>query len=650
MQSADVHVLDYLWRSRLKNKGHVVKLIAGLVLAFSIFFFYTITSAPRLNVNEFTYDDLLAAIRNGRALRVEIRGKTIATTLSEQDAKGKEAAKGKPKSTQISVGRLPGIPETDLVRELDSAHVKFSGYPDSGNGWSEALLLFGLPLLLLSLVYFSNFKRLGQSGALSFGKNRAKIHDQSAHIDVRFEDVAGVDEAKAELIEIVDFLKTPEKYQRLGGRIPRGVLLVGSPGTGKTLLAKAVAGEAAVAFFSISGSEFVEMFVGVGAARVRDLFEQAKMKAPCIVFIDELDAVGKSRTTGRGLQGMNDEREQTLNQLLVEMDGFDTSKGVIIMAATNAPELLDPALVRPGRFDRQVVIDRPDLAGREAILKVHARSVKMADKADLSTIAARTPGMVGSDLANVVNEAALLAAQRNANAVEMRDLEEAIDRAILGFEKRTRVMNSEEKRRVAYHEVGHALVALSLENADPVHRVSIIPRSVSALGYTLQLPTQERYLLTKPEIEDRIAVMLGGRGAEEIAFHGVVSTGAADDLQKASALLRQMVTRFGMSERMGQLTYEHTPNSAFLPTTASMDEQLYSDNTAEMIDEEVRSISDHIYHRVQSILSRRLEDLRVVAEAIVQKETLTRAEIDALISKKEAGRRKAPVMEEQIQA
>lgn len=347
---------------------------------------------------------------------------------------------------------------------------------------------------------------------------------------------------------------------------------------------------------------------------------------------------------------MNDEREQTLNQLLVEMDGFDTSKGVIIMAATNAPELLDPALVRPGRFDRQVVIDRPDLAGREAILKVHARSVKMADKADLSTIAARTPGMVGSDLANVVNEAALLAAQRNANAVEMRDLEEAIDRVMLGLEKRTRVMNSEEKRRVAYHEVGHALVALSLENADPVHRVSIIPRSVSALGYTLQLPTQERYLLTTPELEDRIAVMLGGRGAEEIAFHGVVSTGAADDLQKASELLRQMVTRFGMSERMGQLTYERPQVSAFLPTTASLDDRLYSHNTAEMIDEEVRNMSDHTYHRVQSILRRRLEDLQVIAEALVQKETLTRAEIDALIGKKDSKLFGTSEVEEQARA
>ena len=621
----------------MKQSGQIVKLIVGLLLAFSILWLYTITSSPHLNVNEFTYDQLLTAVRTGRALRVEIRSKTIAATLKNHDATGNHAGKDRPTLTEISVGRLPGIPETDLVRELDSAHIKFSGYPDSGNGWSEALLLFGLPSLLMSLICFSNIKGLGQSGALSFGKNRAKIHDQSAHIDVSFEDVAGVDEAKAELIEIVDVLKTPEKCRRLGGRIPRGVLLVGPPGTGKTLLAKAVAGEAGVAFFSISGSEFVEMFVGVGAARVRDLFDQAKTKAPCIIFSDELDAVGKSRTTGKVLQGMNDEREQTLNQLLVEMDGFDTSKDVIIMAATNAPELLDAALVRPGRFDRQIVIDRPDLVGREVILKVHAQSVKMADKADLSTVAARTPGMVGSDLANVVNEAALLAAQRNADAVEVRDLEEAIDRVMLGLEKHTRVMNKEEKRRVGYHEAGHALMALSVENADPVHRVSVIPRSVAALGYTLQLPTQERYLLTKPELGDRIAVLLGGRGAEENAFHGVVSTGAADDLQKASELVRQMVTRFGMSERVGQLTYEHTQTSVFLPTTGPQDERLYSQNTAEMIDHEIRHISDHIYHRVQSILSRRLEDLHVVAEALIRKETLTRAEIDVLLSRKDIG-------------
>ena len=348
-----------------------------------------------------------------------------------------------------------------------------------------------------------------------------KIHDQSTEINVSFKDVAGVDEAKTELTEVVDFLKQPRKYQQLGGRIPKGVLLVGPPGTGKTLLAKAVSGEAGVPFFSISGSEFIEMFVGVGAARVRDLFEQAKQKAPCIIFIDELDAIGKSRAGGRGGIFSNDEREQTLNQLLAEMDGFDTSKGVIIMAATNTPEVLDAALMRAGRFDRQIIVDRPDLAGREAILEIHVSKIKLSPDADLKVIAARTPGMVGADLANIVNEAALLAVRRNAGHVQMRDLEEAIDRVMLGLEKKNRVMTASDKERVAYHETGHALVALSVEHAVPVYRVSIIPRSVGALGHTLQLPTEERYLMTLPELEDQITVMMGGRAAEESVYDGV---------------------------------------------------------------------------------------------------------------------------------
>ena len=381
------------------------------------------------------------------------------------------------------------------------------------------------------MIYGVGMRRIAQgSGPLTFGKNRAKIHDESTRMQVTFEDVAGVDEAKVELEEVIDFLRQPAKYQKLGGRIPKGVLLVGPPGTGKTLLAKAVAGEARVSFFSISGSEFVEMFVGVGAARVRDLFEQAKQKAPCIVFIDELDAIGKSRTAGRAIGFSNDEREQTLNQLLAEMDGFDTSKGVIIMAATNTPEVLDAALLRAGRFDRQVLVDRPDLKDRVAILKVHARKIHTAENIELETIAARTPGMVGADLANIINEAALLAVRRGGELVEMRDMEEAVDRVMLGLEKKSRVMSPEEKERVAVHEAGHALVALTVKHADPLHRVSIIPRSIGALGYTLQLPTQERYLMTQPQLEDQIAVLLGGRTAEEIHYGGVVSTGAADDL------------------------------------------------------------------------------------------------------------------------
>jgi len=468
---------------------------------------------------------------------------------------------------------------------------------------------------------------------MTFGRNQAKIYDQSSKTKVTFEDVAGVDEAKIELEEIVDFLRQPGKYQRLGGRIPKGVLLVGPPGTGKTLLAKAVAGQAGVSFFSISGSEFVEMFVGVGAARVRDLFEQAKLKAPCIVFIDELDAIGKSRTSGRGIGFSNEEREQTLNQLLAEMDGFDSSEGVIIMAATNTPEVLDAALLRAGRFDRQVLVDRPDLKDRVAILKVHARKIRMSKDVSLETIAARTPGMVGADLANIVNEAALLAVRRGADQVELRDLEEAADRVMLGLEKKSRVMTPEEKKRVAVHEAGHALVALSVTHADPLHRVSIIPRSIGALGYTLQLPTQERYLMTQQELEDQIAVLLGGRAAEEIEYQGVVSTGAADDLERASALVRQMVTRFGMSEELGKLTYGRPLAGPFLKSPFEMEEKNYSDHTAEEIDKESRRMLDEIYRRVKDILLRRSTEMRRISQALVEKETLERAELDSLIEK-----------------
>ncbi|HEY7304883.1 MAG TPA: ATP-dependent zinc metalloprotease FtsH [Bryobacteraceae bacterium] len=605
--------------------------ITLLVAAVSIY--VILSSQPALNPHELTYSEFLSEVRAGHVAEVQIKDRSLIGRLKAD----KSASKQQPAAERlISTSRLPGIPDTELVKELDAQHIKFSGSIESGTGWLGTLFLWVLPLLLLAGMYFGGIRRLRQSAALTFGKNRAKIYDQSKRLNISFDDVAGVDEAKAELVEIIDFLKTPEKYQRLGGRIPRGVLLVGPPGTGKTLLAKAVAGEAGVAFFSISGSDFVEMFVGVGAARVRDLFEQAKAKAPCIVFIDELDAIGKSRSAHRALTGSNDEREQTLNQLLVEMDGFDTSKGVIIMAATNAPEVLDAALVRPGRFDRQVVIDRPDLVRRKQILTLHARNVKLNTGADLATIAARTPGMVGSDLANIINEAALLAARRGADEVQMRDLEEAIDRVMLGLERRTRVMSEEEKQRVAYHETGHALVALSVEHADPVHRISIIPRSVSALGYTLQLPTHERFLMTQPELEDRVAVMLGGRAAEEIIYHGVISTGASDDLEKASELVRQMVMRFGMSEHLGQLTYGHPSTSGFLPNVLAGEERNYSERTAQKIDEEAQRMINQIHRQVHAILAGKQEELRAVAEALMRKETLTRAEIDEIMVKHSA--------------
>src|SRR5438477_1694679 len=410
----------------------------------------------------------------------------------------------------FTVTRIPGVEEAPLITELEKHKVEFTGRIEST---FLRDLFFGwvIPLGIMVAIWMVLMRRVGggPTQALSFGRSKHKIFDRK-ELKTTFADVAGVDEAKAELVEIVDFLKNPRKYQRLGGRIPKGVLVVGPPGTGKTLLARAVAGEADVPFFTLSGSEFVEMFVGVGAARVRDLFEQAKDKAPCIIFIDELDAIGKSRAGATGFVGGHDEREQTLNQLLAEMDGFDSSKGVIIMAATNRPEVLDQALLRPGRFDRQVVVDKPDVRGREAILRLHARAVVLSPGADLNVIAARTPGMVGADLANIVNEAALLAVRRNGEQVQMRDLEEAIDRVMLGLEKKNRVMTASDKERVAYHEAGHALVALSVEHAAPVYRVSIIPRSVGALGHTLQLPTEERYLMTLPELEDQMKVMMGG--------------------------------------------------------------------------------------------------------------------------------------------
>jgi cell division protease FtsH len=598
-------------------------LIYLMIAALAMYSFQMLLMAPQPKT--VSYSEFVAEVRAGRLAEVNVTERQF-IGLPRQ-----EAGKGKP--GLLVATRLPGIDETPLIRELEAQNVKLSGRIQVRSWWLEFLLSWILPLGVLFLIYAYGMWRMGQtSGPLSLGRNRAKIYDESSRIGVTFADVAGVDEARNELVEIVDFLKNPARYQSLGGRIPKGVLLVGPPGTGKTLLARAVAGEAGVPFFSISGSEFVEMFVGLGAARVRDLFEQAKQKAPCIVFIDELDALGRSRAAG-GVVFSHSEQEQTLNQLLVEMDGFDSSKGVIIMAATNRPEILDPALLRAGRFDRHIVVDRPDLKGRLEILKVHARKIKLAPDANLETVAARTPGMVGADLANIVNEAALLAARRGAEQVELRDLEEAIDRVLLGLEKKSRCLSCEEKQRVAYHEVGHALVALSVPNADPVHRISIIPRTIGALGHTLQLPTQEKCLLTRPELEDRVAVLLGGRAAEDIVFQGVVSTGAADDLERASELVRQMVTRFGMSPELGLLTYGRSHPARFLGAGLSAEERNYSERTAEQIDAEVRRVMDASYQRVRKILLERREEMDRVAEELIRKETLDRAELEALLTR-----------------
>ena len=539
---------------------------------------------------------------------------------------------------RFTVTRIPGVDDSQLVTLLETHHVEFSGRIEN-TLWRDLLFGWVIPLALMAGIWMLIMRRVGGGAtqALSFGRSKAKIYDRN-ELKTTFLDVAGADEAKAELVEIVDFLRNPKKYQRLGGRIPKGVLLVGPPGTGKTLLARAVAGEADVPFFSMSGSEFVEMFVGVGASRVRDLFEQAKSKAPCIVFIDELDAVGKSRAGSMGFVGGHDEREQTLNQLLAEMDGFDSSKGVILMAATNRPEVLDQALLRPGRFDRQIVVDEPDLKGREAILRLHARAVVLAPAVDLGGIAARTPGFAGADLANIVNEAALLAARKGKDAVEMTDFEEAIDREISGLEKRSRVLSEKERDIVAHHEMGHALVASSVAHADPVHKVTIIPRGVAALGMTYQRPTEDRFLMTKSELEDRIAVMLGGRVAEELVY-GEVSTGAHNDFERASELARLMVMKYGMSERLGLVTFGERAG-AFLKTPAAgwSGERDYSEETARLIDEEVRGIIERIHERVRGLLTARKATLIAAAAELKRTETLEGERLRQLLAG-EAGER-----------
>ncbi|MBP1735979.1 MAG: ATP-dependent metallopeptidase FtsH/Yme1/Tma family protein [Deltaproteobacteria bacterium] len=467
------------------------------------------------------------------------------------------------------------------------------------------------------------------SSVLNFGKSRGKIYGED-EIKITFQDVAGVDEAKVELQEIIEYLKTPQKFMSLGGKIPKGILLVGPPGTGKTLLAKAVAGEAKVPFFSMSGSDFVEMFVGVGASRVRDLFAQAQAKAPCIIFIDELDAIGKAR--GMNPLSSHDEREQTLNQLLSEMDGFDTKAGVIIMAATNRPEILDPALLRPGRFDRHVLVDRPDITGREAILKVHIKGVKLAREVDLKVVAARTPGFVGADLANLVNESALLAARKGKGSVGMEEFEEAIDRVIAGLEKKSRVMNKKEKEIVAFHETGHALMAEFLETTDQVHKISIIPRGISALGYTLQLPTEDRYLMTEKELRDRLCVLLGGRVAEEVIF-GEVSTGAHNDLGRATDIARSMVKEYGMSKKLGYVTFERERKPLFMDLGPSFGgAKDYSEETAREIDDEIKAIVDEAREKVQAMLSEKKSLLDKVARTLLEKETIEGEELRELIS------------------
>ena len=520
--------------------------------------------------------------------------------------------------------------DPQFADELQKYGVTYRGEVEST--LVQDLLSWILPVaLFFGLWTFIARRMRGLGGGLmSIGKSKAKIYVE-ADTGVRFDDVAGVDEAKEELAEIVDFLKNPGQYSRLGGRMPKGVLLVGPPGTGKTLLAKAVAGQAKVPFFSISGSEFVEMFVGVGAARVRDLFEQARAKAPAIIFIDELDALGRARGIGP-YAGGHDEKEQTLNQLLAEMDGFDSKSGLVILAATNRPEILDPALLRAGRFDRQVLVDRPDKKGRVDILRVHLKKAKLSTDVDPEKVAALTPGFTGADLANLVNEAALLATRRGADEVQMIDFTNAIERMVAGLEKRNRLLNPKEREIVAYHEMGHALVALTLPGTDPVHKVSIIPRGIGSLGYTIQRPTEDRFLMTRQELENKMSVLLGGRAAELTVF-GHLSTGAADDLRKVTDIARSMVTRYGMSERLGSVAYDRDPRSFLtgpdLPPPPR--EQDYAEETAAVIDKEVRGIVQSAMERALGILHERRDVLERTAQRLLEKETLDEKELTELV-------------------
>jgi cell division protease FtsH len=561
------------------------------------------------------YSEFKQRIREGLVAEV---------TVGEQTIQGTFKPNGNDPAGTFSTTR---IEDPTLVEELDKQHVMYTGAVISR--WVPELLGWIFPLLLLVGIWAFFFRRMSgaEGGVMSFARSRAKIYVDN-DVKVKFSDVAGVDEAEQELREVVEFLRYPKKYTTLGGHIPKGVLLVGPPGTGKTLLARAVAGEAHVPFFSLSGSEFVEMFVGVGAARVRDLFAQAEAKAPCIVFIDELDALGKART--QSPMGSHEEREQTLNQLLAEMDGFDSRKGVIIMAATNRPEILDPALLRPGRFDRQVLVDKPDVRGREAILLIHARTVKLGPDVDLKVVAARTAGFAGADLANLVNEAALLAARKDRPAVGLRDFEEAIDRLVAGLEKK-RVMSVHEREIVAYHESGHAVVATVLPGLDPVHKISIVQRGFGALGYTMQLPLEDRYLMTRTELQNQLAVLLAGRTAEEIAF-GEISTGAQNDLQRATDVARSMVTQFGMSEALGAVNYGAARRPTFLDAAFGAERGPHSEETARQIDVEVKRILTEAHDSARRVLSERRETLQRIAARLLEKEIIERDELRELIA------------------
>jgi cell division protease FtsH len=580
-----------------------------LLIAFNTFF-------AQMGREEIPYSELKARIAAGQVDTVRI----TETSIEAVPDSTIRAETGISRWTAV----LPPVEDRELLPMIEAQGVPIVGA--RAGFWAQALIWL-LPLGLILLFWLWMLRRMNPTqGVLTVGKSRARIVGQEG-TGVTFDDVAGVDEAKQETVEIVEFLKSPEKFAKLGAKIPKGVLLVGPPGTGKTLLARAVAGEAGVTFFQMSGAEFVEMFVGVGAARVRDLFAQAKAQAPCIIFIDELDALGKARGAG-GPMGGHDEREQTLNQLLVEMDGFDPHLGVIIMAATNRPEILDPALLRPGRFDRQILVDRPDVNGRLAILKIHSDGISLGPDIDLERIARRTPGFVGADLANLLNEAALLTARRDKPAVTMLEVDDAVDRIIAGLEKKNRLINAKERRIVAYHEAGHAIVAERVPTADPVHKISIIPRGVAALGYTQQLPTEDRYLLTKQELMDRIAVLLGGRVAEEIVFNEI-STGAGNDIERVTDLARRMVTEYGMSRELGTINYAGSQKMQFLQNGdgSGGGSKNYSEDTARAIDREIHGIITGTYERVREILTADRQILEELSLRLLEVEVVDEAEL-----------------------
>jgi cell division protease FtsH len=583
----------------------------GLLVIFALAQLYYLAPGGR----QVPYSEFKRMLREGAVAEVVIGAQTIRGT-----------SKQPPAPDQSAQFTTPRVEDPKLVEELESQQVKYTG--EVVSRWLPEILSWVIPIVFLVAIWGFLFRRMSgaEGGVMSFARSRAKIYADD-EVKVRFSDVAGVDEAENELKEIVEFLKNPKKYTNLGGRIPKGVLLLGPPGTGKTLLARAVAGEAGVPFFSLSGSEFVEMFVGVGAARIRDLFQQAEAKAPCIVFIDELDALGKVRV--QSPIGSHEEREQTLNQLLAEMDGFDSRKGVIIMAATNRPEVLDPALLRPGRFDRQVLVDKPDVKGREAILNIHAKGVKVAPDVDIKVIAARTAGFAGADLANLVNEAALLAARNDKAAVDMKDFEAAIDRLIAGIEKK-RVMSSKEREIVAYHESGHAIVATTLPGLDPVHKLSIVQRGFGALGFTMQLPLEDRYLMTRTDLLNQLAVLLAGRTAEEIAL-GEISTGAQNDLQRATDIARAMVTEFGMSDAIGAINYDGHKRARFLDIPIQQERGLYAEETAQKIDAEVGRIIGEAHEAARRILKDKRDKLEAVTRRLLDIEVMEGAELRQIL-------------------